>query len=86
VHEASSWIDQELIIGNIVGVQNLLEEFSDVYRSTATTITTTVVAHIPTKILELEGFVEDMYKEASEEMIMLKEIGMAWMKLMRSIF
>lgn len=71
VNEKSSWIDQELIIGNIVGVQHLLEEFSFKYTSTAVAITSGVAAHIPKEILSLEGFVQDMYTEAAEEMILL---------------
>ncbi|OMJ91495.1 hypothetical protein SteCoe_5989 [Stentor coeruleus] len=71
VLEKSTWISQELIIGNIVGVQHLLEEFAEKYTSTATAITSTVVAHIPKEILEFEGFVEDMYTEAAEELILL---------------
>lgn len=71
VNETSSWIDQELIIGNIVGVQHLLEEFSMRYTSTAKAITHGVAAHIPKEILKLPGFIEDMYSEASEELILL---------------
>ena len=71
VKETSSWIDQELIIGNIVGVQHLLEEFSHTYTSTAVAVTLTVVAHIPKDSLEIEGLIVDLYKEAQEEMILL---------------
>lgn len=71
VKEWSSWIDQQLIIGNIVGVQHLIEEFSHNYTSTAQSITSTVVAHIPKEVLCIEGLIEDLYKEASEEMVLL---------------
>lgn len=71
VKEHSSWIKQELIIGNIVGVQHLLEEFSLKYTSTAVAITSGIAAHIPREILSLEGFVEEMYTEAAEELILL---------------
>jgi NhaP-type Na+/H+ or K+/H+ antiporter len=73
VNEFSTWIDQELIIGNIVGVQHLLEEFSMKYASTAKAITHGVAAHIPKEIVGLSGFVEDMYSEAAEEMILLNK-------------
>jgi NhaP-type Na+/H+ or K+/H+ antiporter len=71
VHEKSTWIDQELIIGNIVGVQHLLPEYSKEYTSTATAITMTVVALIPKEIIEIEGFQEDLYEEAREEIVLL---------------
>ena len=71
VHEYSSWIDQELIIGNICGVQHLLEEFSYTNTSSATVNTSSILVHLPKEILQIEGFVEDMYSEAREELILL---------------
>lgn len=71
VNEKANWVDQELIIGNIVGVQYLLEEFSEVYLSTAQAITDTILAHIPKEVLNMEGFISDFYKEASEEILLL---------------
>lgn len=71
VKEKSSWIDQELTIGNIVGIQHLLQEFSQYYTSTATSITSVVVAHIPKGIIDLEGFTEDLYDEARQEIVLL---------------
>jgi NhaP-type Na+/H+ or K+/H+ antiporter len=70
VREYSNWIDQELIIGNIVGVQHLLQQYSN-NTSTAIASTTVHAAHIPSSILENEVFIEDCYKEASEELILL---------------
>jgi hypothetical protein len=71
VNETSSWIDQELIIGNIVGVQHLLDEFSRTYTSTSRAVTYTILAHIPKDIITMPGFVADLYKEASEEILLL---------------
>ena len=70
VREYSTWIDQELIIGNIVGVQHLLQQYTT-NTSTAEALTTVNAAHIPSSILENEAFIEDCYKEASEELILL---------------
>ena len=71
VKETSSWIDQELIMGNIVGVQHLLDEFSQFYTSTSRAVTYTILAHIPKDIITMPGFVSDLYKEASEEILLL---------------
>ena len=71
VHEVSSWVDQELIIGNIVGVQHLLEEFSQTYTSTAMAITYCILAHIPKEVITSDGFLLDLYKEATEEILLL---------------
>lgn len=71
VNEKSSWIDQELIIGNIVGVQYLLPGLSNTYLSTAKTITFGILAIIPREIIDCQGFVCDLYKEAAEEYILL---------------
>ena len=72
VNEESSWVNQELIIGNIVGVQHLLEEFSQTYTSSAKAITYSILAHIPKEIIAINGFVKDLYKEALEEILLLK--------------
>ncbi|OMJ75109.1 hypothetical protein SteCoe_25848 [Stentor coeruleus] len=71
VNEKSSWINQELIIGNIVGVQYLLPELSNTYLSTAKTSTYAILAVIPKEIIEYKSFVCDLYKEAAEEYILL---------------
>ncbi|OMJ86858.1 hypothetical protein SteCoe_11570 [Stentor coeruleus] len=71
VNEKSSWIDQELIIGNIVGVQYLLPGLSNTYLSTAKTYTYAILAVIPKEIIEYQSFVSDLYKEAAEEYILL---------------
>ncbi|CAG9311411.1 unnamed protein product [Blepharisma stoltei] len=70
VHETASWIDQELMIGNIVGVQHLLPTYK-VNTSTATALTMVFAAHIPAAMLNKDVFIEDLYKEASEELISL---------------
>lgn len=70
VKEYSNWIDQELIIGNIVGVQHLLQEYTT-NTSSAIALTSVHAAHIPSSILENEAFIEDCYKEASEELLLL---------------
>lgn len=70
VREHSDWIDQELIIGNIVGVQHLLQEYT-INTSTCVALTAVHAAHIPSSILENEVFIEDCYKEASEELLLL---------------
>lgn len=70
VHEEASWIDQELMIGNIVGVQHLLASYK-INTSTATAITMVFAAHIPSEMLNKDVFIEDLYKEASEEIISL---------------
>ena len=74
VNESSSWINQELIIGNIVGVQHLLQEFSEVNISTAQAITESILAHLPKELFSLEGFITDIYKEASEEILLLNRV------------
>ena len=71
VNEYSSWVDQELIIGNIVGVQHLLPEFSNKNTSTAKALTFTILAHLPKDVIEIEGLLSDIYKETAEEMILL---------------
>ena len=71
VNEYSSWVDQELIIGNIVGVQHLLPEFSNKNTSTAKTLTFTILAHLPKDVIEIEGLLSEIYKETAEEMILL---------------
>ena len=81
VREYSTWIDQELIIGNIVGVQHLLQEYTT-NTSTAIALTSVHAAHIPNSILNNEAFIEDCYKEASEELILLniEKFGLAGVK------
>ncbi|CAG9314902.1 unnamed protein product [Blepharisma stoltei] len=70
VHELAAWIDQELMIGNIVGVQHLLPIYQ-VNMSTAKAITMVFAAHIPAAMLNKDIYIEDLYKEASEELISL---------------
>lgn len=70
VEETSNWIHQELIIGNIVGVQHLLPEFSKVLTTTATAQTVVQTAFIPKFVLKNKVFFEDLYKEACEEIIL----------------
>jgi NhaP-type Na+/H+ or K+/H+ antiporter len=71
VNESSSWIDQELIIGNIVGIQHLLPEYSDRYTSTAKAITHTIVILVPKDLIQIPSLKHDLYKEAQEEIILL---------------
>ena len=71
INERSSWVDQELVIGNIVGVQHLLQDFSETNLSTAHAITDSILAHLPKELLNLDGFISDIYKEASEEILLL---------------
>jgi CPA1 family monovalent cation:H+ antiporter len=69
--EYSSWVSQELIMGNIVGVQHLLPEYSRYYRSSAKAITFSVFAVIPNDIITMQGFLDDLYQEACEEILLL---------------
>jgi NhaP-type Na+/H+ or K+/H+ antiporter len=71
VLESSSWINQELITGNILGVQHLLPENSFYYKSSAKAITPSVFAMIPKEIIEIPGFLLDLYQEATEEILLL---------------
>lgn len=70
VHETSTWIDQELMVGNIVGVQHLLPDFAPALTTSATAITVVQTAFIPKAVLNDKIYFEDLYKEASEELIM----------------
>jgi NhaP-type Na+/H+ or K+/H+ antiporter len=70
VQETGKWIDQELIIGNIVGVQHLLPDFADVMTTTATALNLVQAAFIPRAVIKNKAFFEDLYKEASEEIIL----------------
>jgi NhaP-type Na+/H+ or K+/H+ antiporter len=71
IKETSNWIDQELIVGNIVGIQHLFPQYSDKYTTTATAISNTIIALIPKEITEIQGFKHDLYEEAKEELILL---------------
>ena len=73
VREYSSWIDQELTIGNIVGVQHLLPGLDKYNTSTAETLTVVTALHLPKDMLNFECFEEDIYKEAAEEYIILNK-------------
>ena len=69
--EFSSWIDQDLIIGNIIGVQYLIEEYSQVYLSSSSIVTNGLLLHIPQHSLSSHGFLKDLYEEAAEELLLL---------------
>ena len=71
VREYSGWIDQELRVGNILGAQHLLPQYS--YTNTTTAVASTVVQAvlIPKALLSDKIYLEDLYKEASEELILL---------------
>ena len=70
VREKSSWVSQDLIIGNIVGAQHLLPEYHK-NMSTATAVTQSTIACLPRKIFKNHNFFVDLFKEASEELILL---------------
>ena len=70
VTETSSWISQNLNIGNIVGAQHLLPEYCK-NTSTAITATQTTLASLPRKIFENHNFFPDLFKEAAEEILLL---------------
>lgn len=70
VQESSNWIDQELMVGNIVGVQHLLPDFAENMTTTATALTVVQAVFIPKTALRNKIFFEDLYKEASEEIIL----------------
>ena len=70
VRETSSWVSQNLSIGNIVGAQHLLPEYS-LNTSTATTVTQTTLASLPRTIFENHNFFPDLFKEAAEEILLL---------------
>ncbi|OMJ80139.1 hypothetical protein SteCoe_19682 [Stentor coeruleus] len=72
IREHSSWVKQDLMIGNIVGAQHLLPEYSK-NTSTATAITQVVVAHLPVQIFGNHHFFIDLFKEASEELLLLNK-------------
>lgn len=71
VHEFSDWIDQELRVGNILGAQHLLPQYSSKNTSTAVASTVVQAAFIPKSLLKDKIFLEDLYKEACEELILL---------------
>lgn len=71
VNEYSAWVDQEHIIGNIVGVQHLLHDFCQINTSSSKSLTLCVLAHIPKEVLNIKGIIDDIYKEASEEIMLL---------------
>ena len=73
VHEYSSWIDQELIIGNIVGAQHLLPQYSAHLTTSAVAVNVVQAAFIPKFVLKENIFLEDLYKEACEELIILNK-------------
>lgn len=73
VREISNWIDQELSIGNIVGVQHLLPGIEAFNTTSATTLTVVTTVHLPKNMLEYECFEEDIYKEAAEEFLILNK-------------
>jgi hypothetical protein len=71
VREYSSWIDQELVIGNIVGVQHLIEEYSEKSTSSIVALSECVLIVIPKKIMKIQNFYADVFKEATEEIVMM---------------
>jgi hypothetical protein len=71
VREYSSWIDQELVIGNIVGVQHLIEEYSEKSTSSIVALSECVLIVIPKKIMKIQNFYADVFKEAAEEIVMM---------------
>ena len=73
VHEFSSWVDQELTDNNIVGAQYLLPGLDQHNTSTAITLTVVTAVQLPKKILDFECFEEEIYKEASEEFLILNK-------------
>mgnify|MGYP001083222295 CR=1 FL=1 len=81
VKESSTWIDQELSVGNIVGVQHLLPQFKQNV-TTATCISLVYAAKIPKWVAEKESFVKDIYLEAAEEIIQynIKKLEMETVK------
>jgi hypothetical protein len=70
VREKSSWVSQDLTIGNIVGAQHLLPEYLK-NTSTATAVTQTILACLPRRIFKTHNFFVDLFKEAAEELILL---------------
>lgn len=73
VREYSDWIDQELGIGNIVGAQHLLPGFELFNTTSAQTLSVVTCVKLPRYLLEFECFEEDIYKESSEEFIILNK-------------
>lgn len=73
VREYGDWIDQELGIGNIVGVQNLLPGSDSVYNTTAQSLTVVTSVKLPKNMLDFECFEEDIYKESAEEFIIINK-------------
>ena len=71
IREYSDWIDQELVIGNIVGVQHLIEEFSERSTTTAEVITQTSVSLIPKSIINSPAFLKELFTEAAEEILLI---------------
>ena len=63
VHESSKWIDQELMVGNILGVQHLLPEFSLALTTTAIALTVVQTAFIPRSILKDKYFLRICIKK-----------------------
>ena len=72
VRERSSWIKQELVAGNILGAQHLLPEFSK-NTSTATASIQVIAAHLPRHLINIPSLIKDLYKEASEELLILNK-------------
>lgn len=72
VREQSSWIKQDLMAGNIVGAQHLLPEYK-LNTSTAIAVTQVTAAHLPYGVFKTPNLKSDLYKEASEEIILLNK-------------
>ena len=72
VHEQSSWIKQDLMTGNIVGAQHLLPGY-DKNTSTAKAVTQVIAAHLPANIFSNDHLLTDLFKEASEEILLLNK-------------
>lgn len=73
VREYSDWIDEELGISNIVGAQHLLPGFELFNTTSAITLSVVTCIKIPRNLLEYECYEEDIYKESSEEFIILNK-------------
>jgi hypothetical protein len=73
VREFGDWIDQELGIGNIVGVQNLLPGAEMFYTTSAQALTVVTSVKLPRNILDSDCFEEDVYKESAEEFIIINK-------------
>ena len=71
VHELSSWVDQELSNNHILGAQHLLPGLDQYNSSTAITLSVVTAVQLPKNILDFECFEEEIYREASEEFMIL---------------